>query len=231
MVADKVAAELAGILREVVRGARLLYDGLPVHSLGEGQLCAAVDAHLGRPCIADAECLLRSLASAAELDVAALRRSSPDLAQALERRAAEVQAPAEVSRAYWLEMAGVLAAQRQARPAHVRVVRRSQCLHHKRRRLAAQGWQPRAYDPGTKPTCAGMRRGVVSRDRRAHFSDVMVGPADVTAVARGDRCPSSPSSRERTSGEAARQDVLASQAHARRPPPSPSREDFDNHAG
>ena len=53
-VANRVAAELAGILQEVERGARLLYDGLPVHLLGEGQLCAAVTAHLGRPCIADA---------------------------------------------------------------------------------------------------------------------------------------------------------------------------------
>ena len=31
VVADKVAAELAGILREVERGARLLHDGLPVY--------------------------------------------------------------------------------------------------------------------------------------------------------------------------------------------------------
>ena len=46
VVADKVAAELAGNLKEVKRGARLLYDGLPVHSLGEGQLCTAVTAHL-----------------------------------------------------------------------------------------------------------------------------------------------------------------------------------------
>ena len=114
VVADKVAAELAGILREVERGTRLLYDGLPVHSLGEGQLCAAVSAHLGRPCIADTECLLRDLTLAAALDVVALRGSSPDLARTLERRAAEVQAAVEVSRAYWLEIVGVLAAQRHA---------------------------------------------------------------------------------------------------------------------
>ena len=44
MIAGKVAAELAGILQEVVRGARLLYDGLPVHSLGEDQLCKAVNS-------------------------------------------------------------------------------------------------------------------------------------------------------------------------------------------
>ena len=107
--------ELAGILREVQQGARLLYDGLPVHSLGEGQLCAAVSAHLDRPCIADAECLLRNLTSAAALDMAALQGSAPDLARTLERRAAEVwiQAAVEVSQAYWLEMADVLAAQRQ----------------------------------------------------------------------------------------------------------------------
>ena len=113
VVAGKVAVELAGILREVQQGARLLYDGLPVHSLGEGQLCAAVSAHLDRPCIADAECLLRTRTSAAALDMAALQGSAPDLAQTLERRAAEVQAAVEVSQAYWLEMADVLAAQRQ----------------------------------------------------------------------------------------------------------------------
>ena len=145
VVADRVAAELAGILAEVERGARLLYDGLPVHSLGEDQLCRAATAHLGRPCIADAERLLSDPASAAALDMAALRRSSPDLARRLERRAAEIQTAVEASRAYWLEMAEVLAAQRQARPAHLRVVRASQCLHHRRRRLTAKGWQPRAY--------------------------------------------------------------------------------------
>ena len=228
MVTDKVAAELAGIVQEVERGARLLYDGLPVHSLGEDQLCKAVSAHLGRPCIADAECLLRCLASAAELDVAALRRSSPDLVQSLERRATEVQTVVEVSRAYWLELADVLATQRQAR---IRTVRRSQCLHRKRRKLATKGWQPRAYDPDTKPACAGMKRGVVSRDRRALFSDIVVGPAGTDVAAQGGRCASSSSSRERASGEAARQGVLASQARAHHSPPSPSREDFDNHAG
>ena len=69
-------SELAGILHEVEYGARLLYDGLPVHSLGEDQLCKAVAAHLDRPCIADAEQLLRDLVSAAALDVDALRRST-----------------------------------------------------------------------------------------------------------------------------------------------------------
>ena len=52
VVAGRVAVELAGILREVKQGTQLLYDGLLVHSLGEGQLCAAVSAHLARPCIA-----------------------------------------------------------------------------------------------------------------------------------------------------------------------------------
>ena len=171
------------------------------------------------------------LASAAELDVAALRRSSPDLVQSLERRAAEVQTAVEVSRAYWLELADVLATQRQARAVRVRTVRRSQCLHRKRRKLATKGWQPRAYDPDTKPACAGMKRGVVSRDRRALFSDIVVGPAGTGAAAQGGRCASSSSSRERASGEAARQGVPASQARAHHSPPSPSREDFDNHAG
>jgi len=231
VIAGKVEAELAGILQEVVRGARLLYDGLPVHSLGEEQLVEAVNAHLDRPCVADAESLLRSFVSAAGLDVAALRRSSPDLVQSLERRAAEVQTAVEVSRAYWLELADVLATQRQARAVRVRTVRRSQCLHRKRRKLATKGWQPRAYDPDTKPACAGMKRWVVSRDRRALFSDLVVGPAGTGAAAQGGRCASSSSSRERASGEAARQGVPASQARAHHSPPSPSREDFDNHAG
>ena len=161
--------------------------------------------------------------------MAALRRSSPALVQALERRAAEVQTAVETSRAYWLEMADVLAAQRPARPAHVRVVRRSQCLHHKRRRLTAKGWQPRAYDPDTRPACAHMIRGVVSPDRRALFSDITVGAG---VMARGGRCPCSPSSRERASREAARRDVLAPHSRARcQSPPPRSGEDFDNHAG
>ena len=184
VVADRVAAALAGILAEIERGARLLYDGLPVHSLGEDQLCKAVMVHLGRPCIADAERLLRDLASAAALDMVALRRSPPSLVRRLERRAAEIQTAVKTSRDYWLEMATVLAEQREARPAHLRVVRSSQCLHHGRRRLAARGWQPRAYDPDTKLACAGLVRGVVSRDRRALFSDITVGPASAGAAVR-----------------------------------------------
>jgi hypothetical protein len=231
VIAGKVAVELTGILREVKQGTQLLYDGLPVHSLGEGELCAAVNAHLGRPCIADAECLLRDLTSAAALDMAALHGSDPDLARTLERHAAEIQTAVEASRAYWLELADVLAAQRQARPARTRVVRRSQCLHRKHRKLATKGWQPRAYDPDTRPACAGMKRGVVSRGRRALFSDIVVVPAPAGVAAQGGRGPSSPSSRERASGEAARRDVLAPQARARRSSPPRSREDFDNNAG
>ena len=47
VVAEQVAAELAGILHEVEHGAQMLYDGLPVYSLGEDQLCKAAAAHLG----------------------------------------------------------------------------------------------------------------------------------------------------------------------------------------
>ena len=72
VVADRVAVELAGILEDVGQGARLLYDGLPVHSLGEDQLCEAVTAHLGWPCIVDVERLLGNLASAAALNMVAL---------------------------------------------------------------------------------------------------------------------------------------------------------------
>ena len=199
-----------------------------MHLLGEGQLCAAVTAHLGRPCIADAGCLLRDLASAAALDMAALRQSSPDLARMLECRAAEIQAAVAASRAYWLELEGLLTAQHQARPARLRVVRRSQCLHHRRRRLVTKGWQPRAYNPDTKPACAGLMRGVVSRNRRALFSDITVGPTNVGTTTLSARCPSSPSSRKRASREAARQGAQAPHARARC---QPSREDFDNHAG
>ena len=147
--------------------------------------------------------------------MAALRRSSPDLARTLERCAAEIQAAVEASRAYWLEMAGLLAAQRQVWPARLRVVRASQCLHHRRRRLAKKGWQPRSYDPDTKPACAGLMRGVVSCDRRALFADITVGPAGAGAAARGARCSSSPSSRERASREAAQREVPAPHARAR----------------
>ena len=164
--------------------------------------------------------------------MAALRRSSPGLAQALERCVADVQDAVAESRAYWLELAGVLAAQRQARPAHLRVVRRSRCLHRKRRRLVTKGWQPRAYDPDTWPACASLLRGVVDCGRRALFSDIAVGPVGVGVVSLGACFSSSPSSRERTSPEAARQEVPAPRAHMRQPsPPSLSREDFDNHAG
>ena len=109
--------------------------------------------------------------------MAALPRSSPGLARTLERRAAEIQAAVAASRAYWLEMAGLLVAQRWARPAHLRVVRTSQCLHHRQRRLETKGWQPRTYGPDTKPACAGLMHGVVSRDCYALFSDITVGPA------------------------------------------------------
>ena len=102
-LAECVASELDGILQGVMHSEKLLYDGLPVHSLGEEQLCHAVTAHLG------------------------------------------------------------------ARPARTRLVRTSQCLHHGRRKLMAKAWQTHACDPATRPACAGLVRGVVSRERRAHF--------------------------------------------------------------
>ena len=76
------------------------------------------------------------------------------------------------SRSYWVELCAALAAQRPSRPAHVRVVRRSQCSHHAGRKLLAQAWQTRACDPSADPHCAGMLRGVVSRERRAWFSEL-----------------------------------------------------------
>ena len=129
----------------------------------------------------------------------ALRQSSPDLMQKLKCHAAEIQTAMQASRDYWLEMATVLAEQHKARPAHLRVVRSLQCLHHGRQRLAARGWQPHAYDPDTKPACAGLMRGVVSRDRRALFSDITIGPAGAGADMCNTRCSFSLSSRERTS--------------------------------
>ena len=135
VVASRVAAELAGILQEVWQGAQLLYNGLSVHSLGEAQLCQAVTAHLGLPCIADAERLLSDLASAATLDMTALRRSSPGLVWKLECCAAEIQTTIQASWGCWLEMAAGLAEQREARPAQLRVVHSSQSSHHCGRRL------------------------------------------------------------------------------------------------
>jgi hypothetical protein len=192
----------------VVQGSRLLYDGLPVHSLGEGELCRAVYDHLARPCIWDAPLLLEELADAAGVDVTALRRSSPGLAQRLDGLAAAVQDAVQESRAFWTELCTALAAQRAARPPRARVVRSSLCLHRRQRKLLAKAWQTRACDPSTGPARAGLLRGVVSRERRALFSDAIV-PTGVPAV-----------------GGAAR-DLSA----APQPTSTRSREDFDNHAG
>ena len=181
-------AELAGILDEVKHGARLLYDGLSVHSLGEDQLCEAVVAHLGRPCIVGVERLLGDLASAAALDVVTLQWSSPSLMQKLECCAAEVQTAIQASRDYWLEMGVVLAEQHKARPARLCVVRSSQCLHRGRRRLAVKGWQPCAYNPDTRPALRrpGARCCESRPPHRSCASDIDVVPADEDA----ERSPS-----------------------------------------
>ena len=190
-----------------------------------------VTAHLGQPCITDTECLLCDLTSAAALDMASLWQSSPDLALTLERRAAEIQDTVEVSQAYWLEMAGLLAAQRQAQPTHLHIMHTSQCMHRRRRRLVMRGWQPHAYDPDTKLACTGLVCRVVSHDCCALFTDITVGPASVGVTERSARCPSSPSSRKRASWEAVQREVRAPHAHThRQPSPPPSREDFNNHA-
>ena len=165
----RVASELDGNREEVERGSQLLYDGLPVHSLGEEQLCLAICEHLDRPCIKVVSLLLEDLASAAGSDVAALRRSTPGLAQRLCCLADAVEDAVRESRTFWLKLAAALAEQRAARPAHTRLVRTSQCLHCGKRKLLAKAWQTRAYDPATRPACAGLVRGVVSRERRAHF--------------------------------------------------------------
>ena len=143
---------------------------------------------------------------------------------------AEIQTAVEVSQVYWLELADVLVVQCQAQLVHTCVMHHLQCLHHKCRKLVTKGWQPWAYDPDTKPACAGMTHGVVSRERRALFSGIVAGLADAGAAVQGGRCPSSPSSCKHTSGEAAQRDVLAPQACARHSSPPPSHTDFHNHA-
>ena len=67
----------------------------------------------------------------------------------------------------------MLVAQRAAHPARARGLRRSPCLHCRRHKLPAQAWQTWACDFSTGPACAGMLRGVVSRERRALFSGVI----------------------------------------------------------
>ena len=86
-----VAVELTGVRDGIVQGARLLYDGLPVHLLGKGALFRATCAHLTRPCIAGAHELLSRLDEAAGVDMTALRCSKPALMQRLDCLAASVQ--------------------------------------------------------------------------------------------------------------------------------------------
>ena len=135
VLAERVASELETLRAEVVSGSKLLYDRLPVHSLGEGQLCIAVCEHLDRPCIGDAPLLLGELADAAGVDVTALRRSAPGLAQRLDCLAEAVQDAVQESHAFWTELAETLAERHAARPARTRVVRTSQCLHRGKRKL------------------------------------------------------------------------------------------------
>ena len=46
VLAGRVVAELTGLRDGIIQGARLLYDGRPVHSLGEDALFTATCAHL-----------------------------------------------------------------------------------------------------------------------------------------------------------------------------------------
>ena len=57
-----------------IKGACLLYDGLPVHSLGQGASFKATCDHIARPCVAAARELLARFSEAAGVDMAALRR-------------------------------------------------------------------------------------------------------------------------------------------------------------
>ena len=115
-----MATELEGLRAGVVHGAQLLHDGLPVHSLDEGELCAAVCEHLAWPCIAKAPPvfgLARWPSGAAGVDLTALRRSVPALAQRLDCLTAAVQDAVSASRDYWKELSAVLVAQRATRPS------------------------------------------------------------------------------------------------------------------
>ena len=120
MLAERVATELTHLRDGVIQGAYLLYDGLPVHSLGKDALFTATRAHLARPCIADARELLGRLTEAAGVDATALRRSEPALVRRLDRLAASVQDEVAASRGYWEGLRAALAARRASRPAHVR---------------------------------------------------------------------------------------------------------------
>ena len=156
MLAKQVAAELTGLRDGVSQGARLLYGGLPIHSLRP----------FTRPCIAGARKLLGRLAEATGVNATVLRRSDPALMQRLDCLATSVHDGVAASRGYWEELRAVLAAQHASRPAYVRVVCCSQCLHHAGRKLLVQAWQTRACDPSVGPDRAGMLLGVVSCERR-----------------------------------------------------------------
>ena len=123
-------------------------------------------AHLTRPCIAGARKLLGRLAEATGVNATVLRRSDPALMQGLDCLATSVHNGVAASRGYWEELRAVLAAQHASRPAHVRVVCCSQCLHHAGRKLLVQAWQTRACDPSVGPNRAGMLLDVVSCKRR-----------------------------------------------------------------
>ena len=138
----------------------------------------------------------------------ALRRSTPGLAQRLDCLAEAIQDAVRESRIFWTELAAVLAELCAARPARTRVLQTSQCLHRGKRKLLVNAWQTCACDPATRPACAGLVRGVVSRERRSYFSSVdeLVG---VATAGGGAQDPSA----------------------ALRPASTESRKDFDNHAG
>ena len=200
-LARLVVTELEGLRDGIIEGAHLLYNGLPVHSLGEGAVFHATCEHLARPCVADAHELLACLTAAAHVNPFTLRCSDLALMQQLECLAVAVQDEMGASCSFWEELRGELAEHRARCPARARVVRHSQCLHRRSRKLLAQAWQTQVCHPSTGPTCAGMLRGTVSRARREWFSKPLCdGRKDGTAA------------------------VL-------RPAAAESRADFDNNAG
>ena len=103
MLVERVAAELDNLHTGAAQGMWLLYNGLPIHSLGRSKLPRAVCSHLARLCIAAAPTLLARLVEAAGVDEIALR-STLALAQRLDCLVVAVQDEVAASRGYWEEL-------------------------------------------------------------------------------------------------------------------------------
>ena len=185
----------------------------------------AIVAHLGRPAVPTAGPLLRELCAAAGLDLARADGALREQIETLRETALAVKAAVTRSQAFWRGMLDELPAGcRRPFSSSSRWQRRAHCKHQGSRVcLGEPPWQPRTAN------AAAAAPGPISAARGAAHGSV------ASAL-------SSTISRERASGEVARQDVLAVRPHARcladgRPcggsgaSSSSSREDFDNNAG